>query len=89
MIAEIKLISYCVLSSSYCGHYYLIILMTITACINNKIHNFGFDMQVGQFEGSSGQIEDINEFFWFICYLKPSQNEKKFTKYILHCPGLY
>ena len=43
--------------------------MTITACINYKIHNFGFDMQVGQFEGSSGQLSgntqkpSCNEFF--------------------------
>ena len=64
--------------------------MTISTCINYKIHNFGFDIQVGQFEGSSGQIngntqKPINKFFWFMCDLKPSQNEEKFTKFILHC----
>ena len=65
--------------------------MSITKYINYKIHNFGFDMQVGQFEGSSGQISgntqkpSCNAFFWFICDLKPIQNEEKFTKFILNC----
>lgn len=64
--------------------------MSITKCINYKIHNFGFDMQVGQFGGSSGQISGNTQkpsiiFYLFVCDIKPSQNEEKFTKFILHC----
>ena len=52
--------------------------MTITTCINNKIHNFGFDMQVGQFGGSSGQISGNTQkpsMIFFYSYVIKTQPE--------------